>query len=135
MPLTQYMQKQVLDFICGGATVTRPGSRFVQFATVSPRSDSAFDGPIRSRLSISFAAANSPGGFVSNASAPTIGSGALGGSTAGATVSCTLVGWNLYDSGIGGTRLAYGTLSASVGVASGVDTLSIALSALRITLT
>ena len=136
MPLTPYMKKQVLDFICGGAAVTRPASRFIQFANTNPASDSAFDAPIRSRLSAQFAPASTGAtGFATISSAVTIGSGALGGSTAGPTAACTLTGWNLYDSGIGGTRLAYGTLSVTFSLASGTDAVAISASALRITLT
>jgi hypothetical protein len=128
MPLTQYGQKLVLDYLLGGATATRPTIRQIQFATASPRTDSAFDAPIRSRVTGSFFAGNSPQGSVNNRAATGITA-----ASAYATAICTLVGWNLYDAAAGGNRLAYGTLSASVGCASG-DWVSISASALKITL-
>jgi hypothetical protein len=110
MPFTQYMNKAVLDFTLGGATPTRPGNRWVSWATGSPNEAGASDaGQINSRQSWDAAAANSPQGSVTNRST---GIGAT------ATAACTIVGWNLWDASVGGTRLAYGTLSASVGVAS-----------------
>lgn len=128
MPLTQFMQKQVLDFMCGGASAATPLARWLQFATATPRSDSAFDGPIPSRLSVSFNAAASPAGSVSNAIATT-------GFTTGATAICTLTGWNLYDASVGGNRLAYGTLATTFSLGSGTtDQIALSAGAMRITL-
>lgn len=129
MPLSQFMQKQVLDFLCGGATATRPPGRWLQFANTNPRTDSAFDGPIPSRVSVSFNfAISGASGFVSNALATT-------GFTTGATAICTLTGWNLYDSSVGGNRIAYGTLATTFSLASGtVDQVAVSAAALRITL-
>jgi hypothetical protein len=129
MPFDPAQQKQMLDWLTGGASVTKPNSRFVSFATASPTSVSDFTGPIASRRSCTFAGANSP-----NMSATNV-----------AVISCsiqtaaTFVGWNLFNSSalgttLNGTRLAWGTLSASIGCAAG-DTLGFAAGALKITLT
>lgn len=110
MPLTQYAQKAVLDYLLGGATPTRPGAAWVSWATGSPNANGASDaGQINSRLSWNAAAANSPQGSATNQST---------GIAATATAACTILGWNLWDASVAGTRLAYGTLAASVGVAS-----------------
>lgn len=129
MPLTQFMQKQLLDFVLGGGgVVSAPAARWVQFATANPRSDSAFDGPIRSRLSVSFNSAASPAGSVSNGLATT-------GSLTAATLAATCTGWNLYDASVGGNRIAYGTLATTFSLASGTaDQIALAAGAMRITL-
>lgn len=113
----------------------QPPGRWLQLATGSPNAAGASDGPFQSRLSMSFGAANSPGGFVSNANAVTSGS-ALSAAPFGSmtAASCTVVGWNLYDSKVNGTRIAYGTLSASFTMTA-TDTLSIAASRLAVMLT
>ena len=40
MPLTDYMEKNSLDWVCGGATPTTPVGRWVSFAASSPTSQS-----------------------------------------------------------------------------------------------
>lgn len=125
MPLTEYFEKQILDWQLGGAAASQPPGRWIQWATASPRSDSAFDGPFSSRMTVTFAAANSPQGSATNLNAIT---GAI------ASAAATCVGWNLYDRSVGGTRLAYGTLTANVGCKSGNDNPAFAAGALKITL-
>lgn len=56
---------------------------------------------------MSFAPANSPGMSASN--------GAAMGAVHSATIAATAVGWNLWDSTAGGTRLLYGTVTANIG--------------------
>jgi|SRR5580765_5876129 len=123
MPLTQFAQKLVLDWITGGASATQPPGRFLQWATSSPRSDSAFDGPFSPRVTVTFAGANSPQGSVTN----------LNAMTGTATAAATAVGWNIYDSAVGGTRVMYGTLTANVGCKS-ADNPSFAAGALKVTI-
>ena len=108
MPFTGYIEKALLDWSTGAAAVTVPPGRWIQWATASPTSQSAFDGPFSPRMTVTFASANSPQGSVTN----------LNAITGTATAAATAVGWNLYDSNVGGTRIAYGTLSASVGCKS-----------------
>ena len=66
MPLTTYMQKQVLDWICGGAAPTQPPQLWLCFATGTPNNNGASDGPMISRILLksgavtNMAAANSP---------------------------------------------------------------------------
>src|SRR5262245_131008 len=109
MPLTPYASKAVLDWVLGGATPTQPGQRWLSFATASPTSESAFDGPFQTRVSVRMAAAASPQTSVSNNAGLT---------WATATAAATAVGWNLWDSTAGGTRLAYGTFAAAIGCKS-----------------
>jgi len=104
MPLTQYMQKQILDYICGGAAATRPASRFISFASGTPTEAGASDAPINARASLDIAAASGTPSSATNRSAR---------SNATATANCTVFGWNMYDSAVGGTRLAYGTMTAT----------------------
>jgi len=110
MPLTDYMEKALLDWVLGGATPTQPAQRWLSWATQSPTSQSAFDGPFNTRVSVNMAAAASPQTSVSNQSVMSV---------ATATAAATPVGWNLWDSTQGGTRLAYGTCAAAIGCKSG----------------
>ena len=109
MGATEYMQKALLDWCLQGATPTRPAQIWLDLVTSSPTSRSAFSGgPFLSRVTVTFAAANSP-----NLSA-TLVAAVTGTNTAAAT----FVGFNLYDSGQGGTRLLWGTLTANIGCKS-----------------
>jgi hypothetical protein len=106
MPFTAYMQKQILDWVLGGvASPTRPVGRFFGLASGSPTSVSGSDAPTSSFGTITFAAANSPTGSVTNAAAVTLACSAI----------TTVQAWNLYDhstSGAGANCLMYGTLTA-----------------------
>jgi hypothetical protein len=108
MPFDPYIEKALLDWTTGAAAVTAPSGRWIQWATASPTSQSPFDGPFSPRFTVTFAGANSPQGSVTN----------LNAITGTATAAATAVGWNLYNSSVGGSRLAYGTLSAIVGCKS-----------------
>lgn len=126
MPLDQYAQKALIDWVTGAAAVSQPTQRWVSFATASPRSDSAFDGPWSGgafgRATVTFAGANSPQGSVTNLNAF---------SNITATAAATAVGWNLWDRSSGGTRLAYGTVTANIGCKS-ADNIGIAAGAIKI---
>ena len=127
MALTPYMRKNVLDFLCGGAAPVRPAQLWISWANGIPNDNGASDGSVNSRVMLvsgafqGMAPANSPQGSVTNRSA--------GSSNATATVVQTVTGWNLWDSAVGGTRLAYGTLTASIVASTGSG---IALSAGRL---
>ena len=110
MPLTQYLEKAMLDWCLGGATPTRPSAWYLQYATGSPNVSGASDGPFTPRATVSASPANSPAGsvLINAASVP-----------ATATAIATALGWNIYDASVGGNRLMFGTLTASVGCASG----------------
>jgi hypothetical protein len=123
MPLTPYMSKQILDWQTGAAAATQPPGRWLQFATASPTTASAFDGPFSPRVTCTFAAANSPQGSATN----------LNAATGTATAAGTAVGWNLYDRSSGGTRIAFGTFSAVIGCKS-ADNPAFAAGAINITL-
>lgn len=123
MPLTDYMAKNILDWMLGGAAAVQPPGRFIQWATGSPTEAGASDGPFSPRQTVTFAGANSPAGSVTNVNAITGTATAVG----------TAIGWNLYDRSVGGTRLAYGTLTANVGCKS-ADNPAFPAGALRITL-
>jgi hypothetical protein len=122
------IRKATLDWVLGGAAATRPGSRWISFATASPNDTSAFDGPfsggVFGRATVTFAAANSPQMSVTNLNAF---------SNITATALATAVGWNLWNSSSGGTRIAYGTVTANIGCKS-ADNIGIAAGAINITL-
>lgn len=126
MPFSPFHQKNVLDWVLGGASGSQPAGRFVTLATASPTSQSSFEGPFSNgsngRASWNAAAANSPQMSATNRSTMSYT----------ATAIATVLGWNLYDASSGGNRLAFGTLSSSVGCASG-DTFGFAAGALKIT--
>lgn len=125
MPLSDVFEKAVLDWVTGAAAATQPASRWISFATQSPTSQSAFDGPWQSRMTVTFAAANSPQMSATNLNAV---------SNITATAGATAVGWNMWNSSAGGTRIAYGTTTANIGCKSG-DNIGIAAGAIKITLT
>ncbi len=110
MAATTYMRKAMLDWALLGAVPTRPAGCFLMFATGSPDADGASDGPFSPRRTVTFAAANSAQGSVTNVAIIT-------GITA--TAAATPIGWNIYDAVAGGNRLFYGTLAAGVGGNSG----------------
>ncbi len=124
MPLTDYAEKALLDWCFGAAVPTRPAQRWISFATASPTSQSAFDGPFNTRVSVRMGVAASPVGSVSLATAASL---------ATATAAATTVGWNIWDSTVGGTRLAYGTWSAAIGCKS-ADNPQIGAGSLTITI-
>lgn len=123
MPFTTYLEKQVLDWQLGGAAATQPAGWWIQWATGSPNSVGASDGPYLNRQTVSFAAANSPQGSATN----------LNAITGTATAIATARGWNIYDASAGGNRLFFGTLSRTVNCASG-DNPAFAAGALKIIL-
>lgn len=124
MPLTGEGRKWALDWLMAGSNVTRPSQRWVSFATGTPTTAGASDGPIQSRMSVTFAAANSPQGSVTNLNAF---------SAITATAAATVVGWNLWDASVNGTRMLYGTVTANIGCKSG-DNIVMAAGAIKISL-
>ena len=124
MPFHAFMEKPMLDWVTGAAAATRPGSRFISFATGSPNDAGASDGPFSPRVTCTFAAANSPQMSATNLNAMTL---------ATATAAGTAIGWNLWDAAVNGNRLAYGTAIGNITCKSG-DNISIAAGALKITL-
>lgn len=123
MPLTPFMQKNLLDWVLGGGgVVSSPPGRWMCFATSSPTSVTAFDGSI-SRVTVGFSGAASPAGSASNAT----------GITRSLSAVQTFFGWNLYDSSVGGTRIAYGTLAVSAPCVSG-DAPTLSPGAFKLTL-
>lgn len=126
MPLTDYAEKALLDWCFGGAAApTQPAQRWISFATGSPNAAGASDGIYNTRVSCRMAAAASPAGTVSLATVMSL-------ATATAA-NATVLGWNLWDSTVGGTRLAYGTATAAIGAKS-ADNIVIAAGALVITI-
>jgi hypothetical protein len=108
----------------GGASATQPVGRFIMFATGSPNTAGASDGPFSPRKTVTFAPMNSPQGSVTNVAA-------ISGCTA--TAIATALGWNLYDAAVGGNRLLFGTMTAALGCAS-ADVAGFNAGALKITL-
>lgn len=124
MPLDPVFAKAMLDWVTGAAAATQPTARWVSLATASPTSQSAFDGPFNSRMTWSPAPANSPQMSATNTTLV---------QNATATVAATVVGWNLWNSSAGGTRIAYGTATANIGCKSG-DNVSLAAGAMIVVL-
>lgn len=130
MPVSQYAQKAMLDWIAGGATPAAPTIWAVGLSLGTPASNSASEASVSaySRQLVTFAAATTPAGSasVSNVNAFTF------------TVSsaCTLKGYQVWDTRLSsgsGNMLFYGLLSASSVMVAG-DTLAIPIGSLKITL-
>ena len=122
MAFDAYIEKALLDWMLQGATPTAPAGMWIGLATQSPTSVSAFEAPV-TRHTVTFSAAASPAGSASNRAAVTIL----------ATAACTPVGWNIWQSSAGGSRWAWGTLTASV-TCSSAQTVGFAAGGLKITL-
>jgi hypothetical protein len=124
LPFSDASNKAMLDWVLGGAAATRPTARWISFATASPTAANAFDGPFSPRNTVTFAAANSPQGSVTNLNNLTLCT---------ATALATAVGWNLWDANVAGNRLAYGTVTAAIGCKS-ADNISLVAGALKVVL-
>jgi hypothetical protein len=125
MPLSPFAQKLTLDWVTGAAAATRPTARWIGFATQSPTSQSAHEGQANTRATVTFAAANSPQGTVTNLNAF---------SNISALATVTFVGWNLWDAGAAGNRLAFGTCTAAIGCKT-TDNVVISAGGIKIVLT
>jgi len=128
MPLDPAIQKAVLDWIGGGAAVTRPGGTWIAFATGTPTAsgDSAIGTNTMSRVTCTFAAANSPQGSMTNLAAVTC---------AANSSAATFLGYNIYESSSAGRRIGYNTLTASVSFRAGSgDQVVFSAGALKVTL-
>lgn len=103
MPFDNYIQKALLDWGTGAASVTRPTGLFVGFESGTAQYSS--DSPAQVfRSSIGFGAASTGAtGSVTNNIALSLS----------CSTNCTVFGWGVYASTSGGSRLAYGTLTAS----------------------
>jgi len=131
VPADPWAEKAMLDWCLGGATPTQPASRFLGLAAGTPTSASASElvtGFASTRLAIAFGAAVSPAGSATNTGAVTFSA-----TTRITAAASKPNAWNLWNASSGGTRLAYGQLSASSTFSSG-DTISFASGALTITL-
>lgn len=124
MGATQYLAKQMLNWALGGAAATQPVGWWIQFATGTPNTSGASDGPFTPRKTVTFNPASSPAMSAVNKLA-------ISGCTA--TAIATALGWNIYDASVGGNRLLFGTLTGPMGCASG-DVAGINAGALTITL-
>ena len=121
-----YAAKAMLDWLLGGAGVTQPSSRFVGLAVGAPTSISASEVSAGGyvRHSLVCPPATSPAGSAWNSTAF---------SWAAFGTAATVIGIHIWDTNVGGHMLAYGNLAAS-SVLAATDTVSIAASALKITL-
>jgi hypothetical protein len=127
MPFTDAYEAPMLDWVLGGATPTRPASFWVSFATGTPTDAGASDGAYTPRCTVTFGAAASSGtaGVKTNLNAIS--------ATVSGVNPFTCVGWNLYNSSVGGVRIAHGTVTAAIGCKSG-DTVSFPAGQLKIIL-
>lgn len=106
MPFDTFIQKALLDWNTGAASVTRPTGRFVGLESGSARFSS--DSPAQCfRTTALFAGAvsvaGSPFAQVTNSAAATLSCSAV----------CTVFGFAIYNSTSGGQRLMYGSLTAT----------------------
>ncbi len=129
MPLTDYGETILLDWILGGAVPARPATWWVSLATGTPNAAGASDGLFTPRGRCTFGAADSPSGSATNIN---VISGTL--VAVAGTSSGTVFGWNLYDSNLNGTRLAYGTVANASGCRTTGSTVAFAAGSLKITL-
>lgn len=128
--IAQYGGKALLDWICLGATPTRPGTLGVAISLGAPSSVSGSEigtGSGYTPQTVTFGAAGTPSGSatVTNANAMTFGPFSTAQSLSGLVVKDTLA--------TAGNLLFYGTLTTARTVAAG-DSLVIAAGALTITL-
>ena len=122
-------QKQILDWICNGASGSSPPFRFIGLASGTPTSVSGSELPNTfgyTRQTVSYAAAASPAGSVSNAVAMTFGP---------FSSIAAINGLHMWDgSPVGSSNMwLYGTLQTARTVGVG-DSLVVAIGALTITL-
>jgi hypothetical protein len=128
--VAQYASKAMLDWVCGGASPTRPTTWAAGISLGAPTSISASEVGTASGYScqtVTFGAAGTPSGSgtVTNANAMTFGPFSTAQSLSGVVVKDTVA--------TGGNMLFYGTLTTARTVAAG-DSLVIAAGALTITL-
>lgn len=128
--VSQYASKAMLDWVCGGASPTRPATWAAAISLGAPSSISGSEvgtGSGYTPQSVSFAAAGTPAssGTVTNNNAMTFGPFSSAQSLSGVVIKDTLA--------TAGNLLWYGTLTTARTVASG-DSLVIAAGALTITL-
>lgn len=127
--ISAYLGKQILDWVLGGAAATQPAARWAGLAWGTPTSTggSELNTSIGySRLTASFAPANSPAGSASNGVAMTFGP---------FSSAMSILGIHLHDgSPVGSSNmLMFGTLQTARTVGPG-DSLVVAAGALTITL-
>ena len=127
--IASYLQKQMLDWVLGGAAATQPSSRLAALSLGTPTSISASEVLPNSgylRQTALFGAANSPAGSASNTAAMTFGP---------FSSSNAIQGLVVYDTTAftAGNMLWYGTLLTARTVLPG-DTLVVAAGSLIITL-
>jgi hypothetical protein len=117
--IADYNEKVMLDYVCGGATPTRPTAWGVGLSVGTPNASAGSEiatGSGYARQSPSFAAAASPAGTVSNASNMTFGPFSSG---------CTVQGLQVWDqTATGGNMLFYGQLATARTLGAG-DSLTI----------
>lgn len=130
--ISAYLGKAILDWVCNGATPTRPAANWVGLAWGTPGSNNNAASELNtsigySRVTVLFGAAASPAGSVSNTAAQTFGP---------FSSIMSIMGVHVWDgSPVGSSSmLLYGTLQTARTVAPG-DSLVFATGALIVTLT
>lgn len=128
MGVGAYAEKAMLDWLCGGAAVTRPTTRALGLSLGTPSSISASEMSVAgySRQIVTFAAAASPGGSLTNVSAVAFTFSASAGTVRGVQL------WDTRLASGSGHMLYYGQVSPTI--CSSGDTLTFAAGALAITL-
>lgn len=124
--LSNYAETAMLDWIAGGATPTRPTTRYLALFTATPGESGGgteVSGSGYARQTIAFAAASS--GATSNSGAVTFT--ASGGSFG------TVTSVGIFDASTSGNLLWYGPLTASKTIADG-DSFQVAIGAATLAL-
>ncbi len=126
--LSDYAEKEILDWLMTGSSVTRPTSWHVALFTTAP-SDAGggteVSGNGYSRQSVTFSDANSPAGTTSNSNAQSF--------TASGGNWGTITHMGVFDASSGGNLLWHGALSNSRIVNDG-DTLTFSIGNIDLTL-
>jgi len=117
--ISDYNEKVMMDYVCLGATPTRPAGNGVGLSIATPNASSGSEiatGSGYARQSPTFAACASPAGTVSNASNMSFGPFSSG---------CTVQGVTVWDqTATGGNLLWYGQLATARTLGAG-DSLTI----------
>lgn len=125
--LSDFSEKACLDWLMGGATPTRPSAWAIGLGTAVPNASAASELTMAgyTRQVVTFGAAASPAGSVSNANTMSFGPFSTG---------CTLSGVHVWDGTGGANFLWYGSLATARTLGAG-DSLTFAVGAITASLT
>lgn len=125
--VSDYLEKACLDWAMGGASPTRPTAWYVGLGTAAPNASAGSELTMAgyTRQTVTFGAAASPAGTVSNAATMSFGPFSTG---------CTLSGIQVWDASAAGNMLWYGVLATPRTLGAG-DSITFAAAAVTASLT